>query len=86
MFFIASVTNVWDINTFRFRLNPMFHFYTLWKRKNSKGFLSFSGCVEVKYWAKMKKYISKIIEILKFKGILYFSYKTDVTAKTQPIK
>lgn len=80
MFFIASVRNVWDINTFRFRLNPMFQFYTLWKRKNTKGFLSFSGGIEMKYWAKMKKSISKIIEILKFKGILYFSYETGFIA------
>ena len=32
---------------------PMFHFYTPWKRQETKGFLTFSGGVEMKHWPKM---------------------------------
>ena len=31
----------------------MFHFYIPWKRKNTKGFLMFSGGIEMENWAKM---------------------------------
>ena len=31
----------------------MFHFYTPWKRQKTKGFLMFSGGMEVKYLLKM---------------------------------
>ena len=33
--------------------NPMFHFYTPWKRQKIFGFLTFSGGIELKHWAKM---------------------------------
>ena len=31
----------------------MFHFYKSWKRKKTRGFLMFSGGIEMKHWAKM---------------------------------
>ena len=33
--------------------NPMFHFYTPWKRQKAKGFLTFSRGIEMEDWAKM---------------------------------
>ena len=30
----------------------MFHFYTSWKRQKSKGFLTFSGGIEMDHWLK----------------------------------
>ena len=32
---------------------PMFHFYTLWKRQKTFGFLTFLGSIEIEYWAIM---------------------------------
>ena len=29
-----------------------FHFYISWKRQKTKGFLTFSGGIEVEHWAK----------------------------------
>ena len=31
----------------------MFHFYIPWKRQKTKGFLTFSGGIEMKHWTKM---------------------------------
>ena len=31
----------------------MFDFYTLWKRQKFKGFLTFSGVIEMEHWRKM---------------------------------
>ena len=33
--------------------SPIFYIYTPWKRQKTKGFLMFSGGVEMKLWAKM---------------------------------
>ena len=36
----------------------MFHFYTTpWERKKTKGFLMFSGEIEIEHWAKIGKEI-----------------------------
>ena len=32
---------------------PMFHFYTPWKRQKTKGFLTFSGGIEMEHWHEM---------------------------------
>ena len=37
------------------QFSPIFHFYTPWKRQKTKGFLTFSGVIEIEYWAKMCK-------------------------------
>ena len=31
----------------------MFYFYTPWKRQKTFGFLTFSGGIEIEYWARM---------------------------------
>ena len=31
----------------------MFYFYTPWKRQQTKGFLAFSGGIEMEHWAKI---------------------------------
>ena len=31
--------------------SEMFHFYTLWKRQESKGFLTFPRGIEMEHWA-----------------------------------
>ena len=33
--------------------NPMFYFYTLWKRQKTFGFLTFSEGIEMWHWTKM---------------------------------
>ena len=33
--------------------NPIFHFYTPWKRQKTKGFLTFSRGIEMEHWTKM---------------------------------
>ena len=33
--------------------SPVSHFYTPWKRQKTKGFLTFSGGIEMWHWAKM---------------------------------
>ena len=35
------------------QFSPVSHFYTSWKHQKTKGFLTFSGGVEMDYWAKM---------------------------------
>ena len=32
---------------------PVFHLYTPWKRQKTKGFLVFSGGIEMEHWAKI---------------------------------
>ena len=32
--------------------NPMFHFYTPWIRQKTKGFLTYSGGIEMEHWVK----------------------------------
>ena len=32
--------------------SAMFYFYTLWKRQKTKGFMTFSGCIEREHWVK----------------------------------
>ena len=36
-----------------FQVQPMFHFYILWKHQKTSGFLMFSGGIEVEHWLKM---------------------------------
>ena len=33
--------------------SPVSHFYTPWKRQKTKGFLKFSGGIEIWHWTKM---------------------------------
>ena len=33
--------------------SPVSHFYTPWKRQKAKGFLAFSGGIEMWHWTKM---------------------------------
>ena len=33
--------------------NPIFHFYTPWKRQKTKGFLTFLRGIKMEHWAKM---------------------------------
>ena len=33
--------------------SPVSHFYTPWKRQKNKGFLTFSGGIEMRHWTKM---------------------------------
>ena len=47
--------------------SPMFHFYTPGKRLEAKGFLMFSGNVEMGYWARLVKLL------------IYFSNKRFVS-------
>ena len=47
--------------------SPMFHFYTLGKRLETKGFLMFSGNVEMGHWARLVKLL------------IYFSNKRFVS-------
>ena len=37
----------------KWKFIPNFHFYTLWKYENTKGFLTFFAGVEIVYLAKM---------------------------------
>ena len=34
--------------------SPVSHFYTPWKRQKTKGFLTFSGGIEMWHWTKVK--------------------------------
>ena len=49
----------WYLNTFSRTFNtlphfmPMFHFYTPWKRQKTKGFLTFSGGIEMEHWNEL---------------------------------
>ena len=38
--------------TFLTHFSPMFHFYTPWIHQKTKGFLTFSGGIEMEHWAK----------------------------------
>ena len=38
--------------TFLTHFSPVFHFYTPWIRQKTKGFLTFSGGIEMEHWAK----------------------------------
>ena len=40
--------------------SPVSHFYTKWKRQKTKGFLTFSGGIEMWHWTKMGWYIFSI--------------------------
>ena len=33
--------------------SPVFHFYTPWKRQETKGSVTYSGGIEMEHWAKM---------------------------------
>ena len=49
----------WNENlTFLIHFNPMFHFYTPWKRQKTKGYLTFSGGM------KMECFSRKILLVL----------------------
>ena len=43
------------INCYFTHFSPIFHFYTLWKRQKTCGFLTFSGGIEMEYCSKMGK-------------------------------
>ena len=40
--------------------SPIFYFYTPWKRRKTKGFLTFSGCIEMSHWAKMLLFFYRV--------------------------
>ena len=42
----------------------MFHFYKSWKRKKTRGFLMFSGGIEMKHWAKMGMFSGTLQQLL----------------------
>ena len=39
--------------SFLIHFSPVPHFYTPWKLQKTKGFLMFSGGIEIRHWAKM---------------------------------
>ena len=39
--------------SFLTHFSPVSHFYTSWKRQKTKGFLTFSGGIEMWHWTKM---------------------------------
>ena len=51
----------------------MSHFYTPWKRQKTKGFLTFSGGIEMEYWVKMSYNEHLIEHNFKTKFKMFFS-------------
>ena len=49
----TELDNLDEYNIFLTRSSPMFHFYTPWKRHETKGLLAFSGVIEMEHWAEM---------------------------------
>ena len=49
----TELDNLDEYNIFLTRFSPMFHFYTPWKRHETKGLLAFSGVIEMEHWAEM---------------------------------
>ena len=55
-YFASDVLAAWPLTRSLDRLThfqPMFHFYTSWKRQKTEGFMIFSGGIEVKHCLKM---------------------------------
>ena len=46
-------------------VNPIFSFYTPWTRHKTKGFLTFSGGIQMDIWLKWVNELAKISLILK---------------------
>ena len=42
-----------DFDSIWTQISPMFHFYTPWKRKKTKSFLTFLGGIEMEHWVKI---------------------------------
>ena len=66
--FILKTLHHWFVfYEYRFLLthfSPVFQFYTRWKSQKTKGFLTFSGGIEMEHWAKMGKKILVILDLL----------------------
>ena len=49
-----SLTHLCSVLTLNLTyFNPMFHFYTSWKRLTTSGFLTLSGCIEMEHWPEI---------------------------------
>ena len=48
--YIVRIVAIWQRLT---QFSPVSHFYTPWKRQKTKGFLTFSGGIEMWHWTKM---------------------------------
>ena len=43
----------YEVQIYLTHFSPVSHFYALRKRQKTKGFLTFSGGIEVRHWNKM---------------------------------
>ena len=48
-----AILQVNEITKALTHFKAMFHFYTVWKRQKSLGFLTFLGGIKMEYWFEM---------------------------------